>query len=49
MIYNSIGDGGSPLVCPIPGRYQQYYQAGIVAWGIGCGTEVPGDFLFAYC
>ena len=42
------GDGGGPLVCP---RYsnvnpedQQYVQAGIVAWGIGCGSEVPGVY-----
>lgn len=36
------GDGGSPLVCPISGKHQQYYQAGIVAWGIGCGGANPG-------
>lgn len=36
------GDGGSPLVCPIPGRHEQYYQAGIVAWGIGCADANPG-------
>jgi len=41
------GDGGGPLVCP---RYtnnanqQQYVQAGIVAFGIGCGTEIPGVY-----
>ena len=27
------GDGGSPLVCPIEGQPDKYYQAGIVAWG----------------
>ena len=27
------GDGGSPLVCPIDGVPNQYYQAGIVTWG----------------
>jgi len=39
------GDGGSPLVCP--GKYDPntYYQAGIVAWGIGCGeTGTPGVY-----
>lgn len=39
------GDGGSPLVCPIPNAYNRYYQAGIVAWGIGCGeNQVPGVY-----
>ncbi|XP_041784738.1 phenoloxidase-activating factor 2-like [Anopheles merus] len=39
------GDGGSPLVCPIPGSPTHYYQAGIVAWGIGCGTDgIPGVY-----
>lgn len=39
------GDGGSPLVCPITGTDHQYYQAGIVAWGIGCGeNQVPGVY-----
>lgn len=39
------GDGGSPLVCPIPGSKTHYYQAGIVAWGIGCGEQgIPGVY-----
>uniref|UniRef100_A0A1Y9H283 Phenoloxidase-activating factor 2 n=1 Tax=Anopheles dirus TaxID=7168 RepID=A0A1Y9H283_9DIPT len=39
------GDGGSPLICPIPGSEGYYYQAGIVAWGIGCGEGgVPGVY-----
>ncbi|XP_062555583.1 phenoloxidase-activating factor 2-like isoform X3 [Armigeres subalbatus] len=39
------GDGGSPLVCPIPGSPDRYYQAGIVAWGIGCGEKgIPGVY-----
>lgn len=39
------GDGGSPLMCPFPGTERRYYQAGIVAWGIGCGTAgVPGVY-----
>lgn len=43
------GDGGGPLVCPkyIDGNSnqpQQYVQTGIVAWGIGCGEEIPGVY-----
>jgi plasma kallikrein len=26
------GDGGSPLVCPVYGKQDRYYQAGLVAW-----------------
>lgn len=40
-----FGDGGSPLACPIPGTDNQYYQAGIVSWGIGCGDTVPGKYF----
>ncbi|KAF5276066.1 hypothetical protein FQA39_LY00862 [Lamprigera yunnana] len=40
------GDGGSPLVCPDPANPKRYYQAGIVAWGIGCGQEnIPGVYV----
>ncbi|XP_058054626.1 phenoloxidase-activating factor 2-like isoform X2 [Anopheles bellator] len=40
------GDGGSPLVCPIPGTVNHYYQAGMVAWGIGCGEDgIPGVYV----
>jgi len=40
------GDGGSPLVCPIPGTSDRFYQAGIVAWGIGCGeNHIPGVYV----
>lgn len=38
------GDGGSPLICPVKGK-DQYYQAGIVAWGIGCKSDVPGAYV----
>ncbi|KAG4077162.1 hypothetical protein HA402_016149 [Bradysia odoriphaga] len=37
------GDGGSPLVCTIGNRW---FVAGLVAWGIGCGTtNVPGVYV----
>lgn len=40
------GDGGSPLVCPIPGQTKRYFQSGIVSWGIGCGEdETPGVYV----
>lgn len=40
------GDGGSPLVCPIPGSPTHFYQAGMVAWGIGCGEDgLPGVYV----
>lgn len=44
------GDGGGPLVCPTQPYLedddpsQVYVQSGIVAWGIGCGTEIPGVY-----
>jgi secreted trypsin-like serine protease len=39
------GDGGSPLVCPSKYNPNSYVQAGIVAWGIGCGEQgVPGVY-----
>lgn len=39
------GDGGSPLSCPIHGTNNQYYQTGIVAWGVGCGDANPGVYV----
>jgi len=39
------GDGGSPLVCPSRSNPYSYVQAGIVAWGIGCGENgTPGVY-----
>lgn len=39
------GDGGSPLVCPIPGQAGRFVQMGIVSWGIGCGeNSTPGVY-----
>ena len=38
------GDGGSPLVCPSKYDPYTYIQAGIVAWGIGCGGDTPGAY-----
>lgn len=39
------GDGGSPLVCPTMQSVDQYFQAGIVSWGRGCGSHnVPGVY-----
>ncbi|XP_072376861.1 phenoloxidase-activating factor 2-like [Diabrotica undecimpunctata] len=40
------GDGGSPLVCPIPNEPNRFYQMGIVSWGIGCGENgTPGVYV----
>merc|ERR1712102_120471 len=39
------GDGGSPLVCPPKYDPNTFVQAGIVAWGIGCGENgTPGVY-----
>ncbi|XP_045530298.1 phenoloxidase-activating factor 2-like [Pieris brassicae] len=41
-----VGDGGAPLVCPIPEQNDRYVQNGIVSWGIGCGKEgLPGVYI----
>ena len=39
------GDGGGPLVCPSLGHSPgTFTQAGIVAWGVGCGGDTPGAY-----
>merc|ERR1712106_560890 len=39
------GDGGSPLVCQSKFDPTSYVQAGIVAWGVGCGEDgTPGVY-----
>merc|ERR550517_310467 len=39
------GDGGSPLVCPSYRDPDTYIQAGIVAFGVGCGDDgIPGVY-----
>ncbi|XP_022127389.2 phenoloxidase-activating factor 2-like [Pieris rapae] len=39
------GDGGAPLVCPMPDENDRYVQNGIVSWGIGCGEkDVPSVY-----
>ncbi|KAJ8919521.1 hypothetical protein NQ315_002142 [Exocentrus adspersus] len=39
------GDGGSPLMCPLPSEPHRYFHMGIVSWGIGCGEQdIPGAY-----
>ncbi|XP_070507576.1 transmembrane protease serine 9-like [Chironomus tepperi] len=39
------GDEGSPLVCQVDGNSNQYYQAGIVGWGVSCGMkDIPSVY-----
>ncbi|KAK7068805.1 CLIP domain-containing serine protease [Halocaridina rubra] len=38
------GDGGGPMACALPDGH--YALAGIVSWGIGCGTPgIPGVYV----
>ncbi|CAH0730208.1 unnamed protein product, partial [Brenthis ino] len=41
-----IGDGGAPLVCPIPDKLRlRYSVVGMVTYGLGCGKEnEPGVY-----
>ncbi|KAL0271283.1 UNVERIFIED_CONTAM: hypothetical protein PYX00_008423 [Menopon gallinae] len=44
LLTNSQGDGGGPLVCQKEG---QWYQVGIISFGIGCGKKnAPGVYTF---
>ncbi|XP_051858026.1 phenoloxidase-activating factor 2-like [Drosophila albomicans] len=39
------GDGGSPLFCPLYDHPGQYYQIGIVSWGLSCNyANVPSVY-----
>ncbi|XP_041989240.1 phenoloxidase-activating factor 2-like [Aricia agestis] len=44
-----VGDGGSPLVCPLPDpsrKSTRYAVYGMVAYGVGCGEkDVPGVYV----
>lgn len=40
-----VGDGGSPLVCPLKDYPDRYQLVGLVNFGLGCGQkDVPGIY-----
>ncbi|XP_045457020.1 phenoloxidase-activating factor 2-like [Melitaea cinxia] len=40
-----LGDGGSSLVCPVPDKVGvRYSMVGMVVYGLGCGTDLPGVY-----
>ena len=40
------GDGGSPMVCQAPHFADQYFQVGIVSWGVGCKeSSIPAAYV----
>ncbi|KAF2893057.1 hypothetical protein ILUMI_13116 [Ignelater luminosus] len=38
------GNGGAPLVCPVPGQQRRYELVGLASWGIGCADSKPSVF-----
>lgn len=38
------GDGGGPLVCASRDNPNRYIQVGVVSWGIGCASDIPGVY-----
>ncbi|KAH8395670.1 hypothetical protein KR222_006700, partial [Zaprionus bogoriensis] len=41
-----VGDGGSPLMCPLDNSSGRYQLAGVVAFGAGCNAEnVPAVYI----
>lgn len=38
------GHGGGPLVCASRSNPNKYVQVGVVSWGIGCDSNLPGVY-----
>lgn len=38
------GDGGGPLFCATRSNENKFIQVGIVSWGVGCGSRIPGIY-----